>query len=164
MNLYTLEKINLALQCLGIAVIIVLLFYIVYLLIRKNYDRLKRVGLLLINYVVIWIVAIWIYISLAIIVQGPKGKTREISMLILKQYAIRYFFEFCGWSILVALLLFVLNYFYQRAFLTVNYKSLIFISVITIFVLVFASWLSAQSYYTGILIEVNRYFDHKNKL
>lgn len=127
-------------------------------LIKKDWTRFKITLLYILNSLV-FLVAWWMCMGLALIVVTPIEDTREHSVDIVWNEANRYFSDYVQLSVVALLIFTALNVVYMRY---VVRRSVLHHSVILFltdsFVLFSGVYLSVGSYYAGMLQEIDRYF------
>jgi asparagine N-glycosylation enzyme membrane subunit Stt3 len=128
----------------------ILLLLILFGIIKKKWDLVKRIGKYLVNSVVFFI-AYAFYLEVALLVKPP------VSEPLLKSWINDRVLYNLLVSIIVAIILFAINYGFYKKVESRKYKvDLYILTIFDIVVLLVGAWLAGQDAYYGFLEELNR--------
>jgi|GEM_PF-4471819 len=99
-----------------------------------------------------------IYFSFAIIVHAPRGKTRDESLTMLRDFVARQALEWTVWGLLFVLFMFAFNIVYQSKIERIrNRNQIAILTLIHLFIIAFAIFLGTQNAMVGLTEEINRH-------
>ena len=125
---------------------------------KRNYKGVKVTSLYVINSVTFLIAGAMI-LKLALIVVAPIRETQEASLEIVRSHTRDFFIDFVLSALVITAALAVLNYLYLKYFAKVAVlKHALSLSSASLSLLLLASWLSTEHYYSQMVAEISRHF------
>lgn len=157
-----LESANGILILLDIFLFFSLIALIIYSLTKRRHSLLKLSVLYLINQVALTVLSENFAWRVLLTTQGPGGNSELAAMGLLRKFAMKIFYEYIGYSILICSLLLVFNFFYQKFIFKITNKRVIQLFVIDLVIMLFISFFYAFYYYYMIGHKIEREFEWYN--
>jgi hypothetical protein len=131
---------------------------------KRDNEQVKVLSLYLVNsgtFIIAW----WIILKLALIVRAPIGTTKEKSIEMLRDQADNFFSDYILYVFIFIIVLTVINVLYLKYFAkTKILKHALTLFIANLTILLFASYISTEWYYKGLLPEIYRHFNwHRDR-